>query len=152
MLSDSLKFFLCGHFLLCNKQGIYRVLVATSPGQKLPLKKKNVCCWISYFLCMLISFTLVWVCFQICLWGVILSKETYVNLYAIICYSLESNIHLFQLQMLMNASEVTCLDLGARYSHNKHLLNIYYVPGIVLAALCEWPHLFLPRSLWGRCY
>lgn len=69
--------------------------------------------------------------------GVILSKETYVNLYAIICYSLESNIHLFQLQMLMNASEVTCLDLGARYSHNKHLLNIYYVPGIVLAALCE---------------
>lgn len=136
MLSDSLKFFLCGHFLLCNKQGIYRVLVATSPGQKLPLKKKCLLLNILFLvhahfihisLSLLSNMPL----------GVILSKETYVNLYAIICYSLESNIHLFQLQMLMNASEVTCLDLGARYSHNKHLLNIYYVPGIVLAALCE---------------
>ena len=48
---------------------------------------------------------------------------------------------------ILSASKVTHHDPGAGYNNHQHLLSIYYVPGIVLTALCELPHLFLPETL-----
>lgn len=46
---------------------------------------KNVWCWTLSFACMFLSFTLVWVCFQICLLGGNFIK---MNLYEVLCHYL----------------------------------------------------------------
>lgn len=152
MLSNTLEFSLCDRFLLCNKQAIYRCFVATTHGQKLALIKSNVCCWILSFSCMFFSFTLVWVCFQIGLLGSTLIK---MNLYEVLYHYLLLTwvkCSFILVANFMSASKVTRLDPGAGYNNHQHLLSIYYVPGIVLTTLCELPHLFLPGTLWSRCY